>query len=137
MREEPLPEWLTFLSPRLISAGVLPLPFNHVLINEYNPGEGIMVRRCRLRTLPSPGFFFPSIVSLHILLSSPSSFSLTISLATHRWTSLLSPSCHSQPTVWSDVGYLRGTDGRETSARGQVETLLALSTAEKSAGLQR
>ena len=42
MREEPLPGWLMTLQPKL--AHLFPCPFNHVLINEYLPGQGILVR---------------------------------------------------------------------------------------------
>ena len=47
---EPLPKWLTDLSNKIMHhvayrcPSVEGHPINHVLINEYNPGEGIMVR---------------------------------------------------------------------------------------------
>lgn len=43
MVEERLPNWLQDLSPRLIEHNILTRPFNHALINEYEPGQGIMV----------------------------------------------------------------------------------------------
>jgi len=43
MVEERLPSWLQELSPRLIEQKILTRPFNHALINEYEPGQGIMV----------------------------------------------------------------------------------------------
>lgn len=46
MREEALPAWLLTLQERL--AYLFPCPFNHVLINEYLPGQGIFVRTTEL-----------------------------------------------------------------------------------------
>lgn len=42
--QEPLPRWLQMLCERMVEAGVFPADKapNHVLINEYRPGEGIM-----------------------------------------------------------------------------------------------
>ncbi|KAL6074263.1 AlkB 6 [Balamuthia mandrillaris] len=42
MLEEPLPEWLEELGRLLVARGVFLRPFNHALINEYEPGQGIM-----------------------------------------------------------------------------------------------
>eukprot|EP01122_Echinamoeba_exundans_P016306 TRINITY_DN8229_c0_g1_i1.p1 TRINITY_DN8229_c0_g1~~TRINITY_DN8229_c0_g1_i1.p1 ORF type:complete len:307 (+),score=43.73 TRINITY_DN8229_c0_g1_i1:53-973(+) len=42
MEQQPLPEWLIKISSQLNEDGILPLPANHVLINEYAPGQGIM-----------------------------------------------------------------------------------------------
>jgi hypothetical protein len=43
MIEEEMPEWLSRLAPKLTKTKVFTRPFNHVLVNEYRPGEGIMV----------------------------------------------------------------------------------------------
>ena len=42
MLAEPLPAWLQPILDRVNSLGVLPGEANHVLINEYLPGQGIM-----------------------------------------------------------------------------------------------
>jgi alkylated DNA repair dioxygenase AlkB len=51
----PMPPWLSRLAA-LVSAAVVPLAAaggaNHVLINSYRPGEGIMVRDDTGRVLP-------------------------------------------------------------------------------------
>lgn len=39
---EELPEWLTCLNSLLIQRKIFKKAFNHVLINEYQPGQGIM-----------------------------------------------------------------------------------------------
>lgn len=44
MAQEELPSWLGELSQLLKEKKVFKKDFNHVLINEYEPGQGIMVR---------------------------------------------------------------------------------------------
>jgi hypothetical protein len=51
MVQEELPRWLDSLSQLLKEKKVFKKDFNHVLINEYEPGQGIMVRPHR--RLPS------------------------------------------------------------------------------------
>lgn len=40
--KEPLPRWLDIFAQRLFDEKVFPLKPNHVLVNEYHPGDGIM-----------------------------------------------------------------------------------------------
>lgn len=43
MVQEELPGWLQDLAPKLMENNIITCPFNHALINEYEPGQGIMV----------------------------------------------------------------------------------------------
>lgn len=43
MVEEELPDWLQVLSSKLMEQHIITRPLNHALINEYEPGQGIMV----------------------------------------------------------------------------------------------
>jgi alkylated DNA repair dioxygenase AlkB len=47
MVSEPLPPWLQVVCSRLVDNGLFPAEFppNHVLINEYLPGQGIMAHK--------------------------------------------------------------------------------------------
>jgi hypothetical protein len=47
MEQEALPRWLVKISEQLHQDGILPLVPNHVLINEYAPGQGIMPHKVR------------------------------------------------------------------------------------------
>jgi alkylated DNA repair protein alkB homolog 6 len=42
MLQEPLPDWVRSLFDRVASLGLFPAPPNHLLVNEYESGQGIM-----------------------------------------------------------------------------------------------
>ncbi|XP_024522833.1 alpha-ketoglutarate-dependent dioxygenase alkB homolog 6 [Selaginella moellendorffii] len=43
---QPLPSWLTKITEKISSVtGLFPSPINHVLVNEYLPGQGIMLHQ--------------------------------------------------------------------------------------------
>jgi alkylated DNA repair dioxygenase AlkB len=41
----PIPDWGRRLADRLLTDGITPVPFDHVLVNEYLPGQGIATHR--------------------------------------------------------------------------------------------
>ncbi len=94
MMPEPMPEWLTALAPFLIQSKVFRKPFNHVLINEYQPGQGIMV-------LPPPPF-----ESICRCQRASPSLPAPIFLASRRWTVVHSACGHSQSSKFGGDGHL-------------------------------
>jgi alkylated DNA repair dioxygenase AlkB len=44
-RTLPIPKWGLQLAQRLFEDGVTPVPFDHMLVNEYEPGQGIAMHR--------------------------------------------------------------------------------------------
>lgn len=41
----PIPDWGQRLAAKLFAEGITPVPFDHMLINEYEPGQGIAMHR--------------------------------------------------------------------------------------------
>ena len=63
----PIPEWGQELAQRLFSDGITREPFNHMLINEYTPGQGIALHRDYApyaRTVVSLSLLSPCVMDL-------------------------------------------------------------------------
>ncbi|KAI8353328.1 hypothetical protein BD560DRAFT_408252 [Blakeslea trispora] len=57
----PLPDFSQFIVDRIMQHGWMPHQPNHLLVNEYNPGQGIMPH------IDAPALFGPAILSLSLL----------------------------------------------------------------------
>ncbi|CAO3635686.1 unnamed protein product [Mucor fragilis] len=57
----PLPDFTNFLVDRIMKNNWMPRKPNHLLVNEYNPGQGIMPH------VDAPALFGPAILSLSLL----------------------------------------------------------------------
>ncbi|KAI9033780.1 hypothetical protein CLU79DRAFT_725379 [Phycomyces nitens] len=57
----PLPPFVSWLVTRIMELGLMPVAPNHLLVNEYNAGQGIMPH------IDAPALFGPSILSLSLL----------------------------------------------------------------------
>ncbi|KAG1369321.1 hypothetical protein G6F61_012431 [Rhizopus arrhizus] len=76
----PLPEFVEFFVNRILENQWMPNKPNHLLVNEYNPGQGIMPHT------DAPALFGPCILSLSLL--SDCLMKFTSSEATHDSTSI-------------------------------------------------
>lgn len=76
MIEEALPDCLAELTTQLFEDGLFPMAPNHVLVNEYHPGQGIMPHKARRRR------------GTLVLCAAKMAYDLP------GWSSVLPPSCY-------------------------------------------
>jgi alkylated DNA repair dioxygenase AlkB len=111
----PIPDWGRHLAERMLADGLTPTPFDHLLVNEYVPGQGIASHRDYApygRTVASLSLLAPCVMDFrerssgrkeHLLLE-PRSVLVLSDQARYHWEHGIAPR---KRDVWHGIPFER------------------------------